>query len=164
MTFHNYNAKCFVALYKFSDRSKKSTIDCDRLLLEHKKRLKKALEHLKYSYEKVKSLPTSPQKINEQQLETWESFVMRFARLADIFIIQYLRTFILSKDPAFDGFVRDILDAAEKIHLIESADQWMGIRRLRNIISHEYKDADLEKHFKEIRDVTPLVIHETEKV
>jgi hypothetical protein len=65
------------------------------LLEDQKSRLIKALIHLEYSYNKVNQLPTEPAQLNEETLETWESFVARFSRVADIFLSKYLRTAVL---------------------------------------------------------------------
>jgi uncharacterized protein with HEPN domain len=56
--------------------------------------------------------------------------------------------------------MRDLLDKAEKMSLISSADEWMKIRELRNKIAHEYTREDLQKTFQGILLFTPFVLSE----
>ena len=95
--------------------------EIDRVSQEYAKKLKKALEHLRYSHNKVRRLPTDSSKLDEEQLETWESFSARFARVVDLFLTKYLRAVVLQDDPGFEGSLRDFVNQAEKIGLIGSA-------------------------------------------
>ena len=79
-----------------------------------KQKLLKALRHLEYSYKKVQNLPENIEKLDEEALETWESFAARFARVAEIFLTRYLRTVALLNDPGFSGTLRDLVNLAEK--------------------------------------------------
>lgn len=54
-------------------------------LAEEKNRLQKALDHLDYSFNKVKKLSTDPKQMDDETLEVWESFSARFGRVSDIF-------------------------------------------------------------------------------
>ena len=53
--------------------------------------LKKAIQHLEYSYHKVNQLPAHPDKLDEETLETWESFCARYSRVIDLFLMKYLK-------------------------------------------------------------------------
>jgi|CXWL01.1.fsa_nt_gi hypothetical protein len=132
--------------------------EIDHILLGHAQKLKKALEHLRYSHKKVRRLPADSAKLDEEQLETWESFSARFARVVDLFLTKYLRSRILKDDPGFEGTLRDFVNQAEKHGLIASADRWMAIRELRNITAHEYTDADLTDYFKKSRKLADEVL------
>lgn len=123
----------------------------DRLSQEYAKKLKKALEHLRYSRDKVRRLPTDASKLDEEQLETWESFSARFSRVVDLFLTKYLRAVVLQDDPGFEGSLRDFVNQAEKIGLIASAQRWMAIRELRNITAHEYAEEELSGYFEQAR-------------
>ncbi len=74
--------------------------------------------------------------------ECVEAFVSRFLRLQDTlgdkFIPQLLKA--LGEKPAA---VMDNLDTAERLEWIESADEWLAIRQLRNQMVHDYIE-DLE--------------------
>jgi len=109
----------------------------------------KALVHLEYSHAKVQSLPLLS--LDEEQLETWESYTSRFSRVVDLFLTKYLKARVLGEDPAFDGSLRDLCNAAEKKGWIDSADAWVALRELRNATAHEYADADLGAFFDRIR-------------
>jgi hypothetical protein len=127
-------------------------------LEDQKSRLIKALAHLKYSYNKVQHLSAQPAQLNEETLETWESFVARFSRVADIFLTKYLRTAVLLQDPGFIGSFRDFINQAEKLGLIENVERWLAIRELRNISAHEYTDKDLAEFLERLRNECPLLL------
>jgi hypothetical protein len=69
--------------------------------------------------------------------ERLDAFVSRFGRLQDTVGDKFLPTLLIAlaevPGPAIDN-----LDKAEKFGLIESADVWMQMRRLRNQMVHEY--------------------------
>ena len=73
-------------------------------------KLEKAISHLDYSYRNIDSSILQPEKMSEQELANWESLTARFSRVSEIFLQRYLRTWILSRDPGFEGSFRDILN------------------------------------------------------
>lgn len=129
-----------------------------------KQKLLKALAHLEYSYKKILSLPESPDLLNEETLETWESFSTRFARVTDVFLTKFLRAYVLQQDPGFSGSLRDFVNQAEKLGLVDNTISWMSIRELRNISAHEYTDKDLAMFFKRLKQETPLLLSIKEKL
>jgi hypothetical protein len=38
----------------------------------------------------------------------------------------------------------DILNSLEKLSIIESAEQWLGLREIRNLVTHEYSGNEQE--------------------
>ncbi len=130
----------------------------ETLLALRKRHLIKSLERLAFSYEKAKNLPLDPNNFDDQTLEVWESFAARFARASDIFLSQYLRTFVLLSDKGFQGSMRDYLNAAEKLGLIDDADAWMNVRELRNVFAHEYTEDELSHVFKRLLNECPRVL------
>ena len=132
--------------------------DYQSILLEHKSALLKSLSYLKYSYQKVQGLSMQLKEATPELLEAWEGFVARFARVTDIFVMKYLRIKILLDNPDFRGTLRDLLNQAEKMNLIEDARQWMRIRDLRNQATHEYSEKELEPYLQEIKDLIPIVL------
>lgn len=128
------------------------------LLENYRRDLLKALKHLDYSYLKVTKLPIDPTQMDEEILETWESFSARFSRVIDIFLSKYLRAKVLADDPGFSGTLRDFVDYAEKIALVDRAETWMELRKFRNLISHEYEEEELAKIFAEMRSRTAFII------
>lgn len=121
-------------------------------------KLEKSLKRLEYSYLKVKSLPVDVANMDDESLEVWESFTSRFSRTVDIFLTKYVRAMVLQDDPGFSGTVRDFADYAEKLGLLDSADQWMEFRGFRNLIVHDYQDEELGKNFEDLRQLTPIVL------
>lgn len=130
----------------------------DDILENQKNKLLKAIQHLEYSYNKVLKLPVEISELDEESLETWESFAARFCRVSDIFLAKYLKTTVLLNDPGFTGTLRDFMNQAEKIRLIEDVEAWMAIRELRNISAHDYTDKDLALFFKKLREETPQLL------
>jgi hypothetical protein len=136
----------------------------EKILEARKRQLNKALDRLSYSYKKVKNLTLKAEDFDDETLETWESFSARFARASDIFLSQYLRTYVLITDNGFQGTMRDFLDAAEKFGLIGDAKVWMEIRELRNISAHEYTEEDLAAVFKRLLKECPKLLSIQEKI
>ncbi len=120
--------------------------------------LLKALDHLDYSYQKVLVLPTNPAELDEETLETWESFAARFSRVVDIFLMRVLKAQIKFSDPGFDGTLRDYLNQAEKINLITDTAEWLMLRELRNIAAHEYNDKGLMDFLEKLRHYCPKLL------
>ncbi|MCF6255891.1 MAG: hypothetical protein L3K25_06265 [Gammaproteobacteria bacterium] len=69
--------------------------------------------------------------------ERVEAFVGRFGRLQDTLGDKLLPTLFIALGERSGAFI-DNLDRAEKLEFIDSADEWMGIRNLRNQMVHEY--------------------------
>ncbi len=136
----------------------------ENLLAVTRQKLIKALKHLEYSYHKIKDMPTDASLMNEENLETWESFAARFSRVSDIFLVRFIRAYILNTDPGFEGSLRDFVNLAEKAGLIDDAKAWMGIRELRNISSHDYSENDLSEFFKRLKNEAPRLLKIREKL
>ena len=120
--------------------------------------LSKALEYLDYSYAKITNLSDKPNELDQETLETWESFTARFARVADIFLAKYLRIRILQEDPAFRGTLRDFVNQGAKIGIISDVETWMTIRSLHNISAHEYSESELHTFFLQLKKYTPTLL------
>lgn len=123
-----------------------------------RKQLLKALEYLAYSFAKIQKLPENQNQLDAESLETWESFAARFSRVADIYLAKYMRLCILEDDPGFTGSFRDSMNRGEKLNLIDSVDDWMTIRSLRNLSVHEYADEDLTGYFQNLKQYTPKLL------
>lgn len=130
----------------------------EKLLNSSKQKLLKALSHLEYSYCKIMTLPHDVPTLDEETLATWESFCARFARVAEIFLTRYLRSYILYADPGFAGTLRDFVNQGEKLGIIDDARAWMSIRELRNIAAHDYSENDLTQVFIRLKNETPRLL------
>ena len=71
--------------------------------------------------------------------ERVEAFVGRFSRLQDS-LGDKLLPLLLSALGERPGAAIDNLDRAERLGLVESADDWLAMRKLRNQMVHEYID------------------------
>lgn len=122
---------------------------------EHLKALDKSLETLDYSYEKCSRIGEKDHYDLEEQ-ESYEALTSRFARTSDILTQKILKTlYILMQED-----IRSIIDGAnflEKLEVIESADDLLNIRELRNQIAHEYVDQDLPTLFSDILHHVPML-------
>lgn len=85
-----------------------------------------------FTVEQATSLETNP-----DLAERVEAFVSRFGRLQDT-AGDKLLPLILKALGEKSAAVIDNLDLAERLGLIESADEWMTMRSLRNQMIHEY--------------------------
>jgi hypothetical protein len=128
------------------------------LLTISQQKLLKALHHLEYSYKKIQKLPVEVTELDEESLETWESFSARFSRVADIFLTRFLRAYVLNNDPGFEGTLRDFVNQGEKLGVIDDARAWMSIRELRNIASNDYSESDLTHFFSRLKIETPRLL------
>src|SRR3989338_3182461 len=138
--------------------------DRKKNLEEYKQSILKSLKYLKQSYEEIQTLSLNLKNASSETLKSWESYVARFARVSDIFLMKYIRARILLEDPGFEGTFKDHLNKAEKLGLIEDAHQWMDIREVRNQATHEYTEKELEPYLKKIKELTPLVLAIEEKI
>jgi len=75
-----------------------------------------------------------------------------------MFMNRYIRLRVIHEDPAFAGTLRDRLNLAEKLKIIDDAKIWLEIRSLRNITGHEYSEDDLETFFENLLSHTPTLI------
>jgi len=128
------------------------------LLQEYCQKLQKALRYLAYSYNKALQLPMHFAELTEETLEVWESFAARFSRAADLFISKYIRIVVELKEPGFRGTTIDYLNQAEKIGLIDSAEGWVELRKLRNVTVHEYSDQAFDEYAKRLLALTPRLL------
>ncbi|MDD5226713.1 MAG: nucleotidyltransferase substrate binding protein [Candidatus Omnitrophica bacterium] len=128
------------------------------LKIKYAEQLKKAIRHLEYSYNKTKAFQMIAIENDEEVLEAWEGFSSRFALVVDLYTTKYLKSCILLQDPAFEGSYRDILDQAEKLRLIENAGDFMKMREIRNIHSHDYRDDKLQLFLNDLRTYAPLLL------
>ena len=95
---------------------------------------------------------------NQALAEQVDAFVGRYGRLQDTLGDKFLPRLleVLGEQPRV---LIDNLDKAEKFGWIESADQWMSARRLRNKMIHEYMEDHQEftRSLTEGHDFVPLL-------
>jgi uncharacterized protein with HEPN domain len=124
--------------------------------------LKNARDILQYSYDKC-SLIGVKTGLTYEEMESYEALTSRFARLSDIIIQKIFRFFdILNLEAT--GTVRDRINRAEKMGVIESADKFVEIRILRNDIAHEYKSETIYEIFEQVLEFTPILLKSVEGI
>lgn len=128
------------------------------LLADYKRKLLKALSHLDYSFKKIQNLSAEVKDLDEESLETWESYAARFSKVVDLFLTKFLNTAVLISDPGFEGTLRDFVNQGEKLNLVDSADAWMNLRELRNGIVHDYTEEELSAFFAKLKAEAPRVL------
>ena len=127
------------------------------LILENElKILSDATDVLVYSFNKCSKIGIKSG-YGPEELESFESFTGRFARLSDILIQKILRL-IDEIDLESQGTVRDRINRAEKKELICSSDLFVEIRMVRNDIAHEYLPQAIQEIFVKVLELTPALL------
>ena len=131
-------------------------------LLDAEIRLTKdARDVLVYSLEQCRNIGTRDPYTNGELTE-YEALTARFSRLSDILIQKLLRTLdtLELEEP---GTIRDRINRAEKRDLVQTAEDLIKIRTLRNEIVHEYLPEALQGLFREVLLLTPILLEITGK-
>jgi hypothetical protein len=76
---------------------------------------------------------------NPEGIDRLESFGAKFARMQDT-VVDKLLPALLEAAGEQPGAAIDNLNRAERLNLIDQADNWLTMRRLRNRLVHEYFD------------------------
>lgn len=79
---------------------------------------------------------------DEALAERVEAFVSRFGRLQDTLGDKVLPAWLSAHGERVSTFI-DNLDRAERLGLIDDAQAWLDMRRLRNLMVHDYIDDPL---------------------
>ena len=100
------------------------------------------LHYLKRCDARLFATPLTDERIrrwpdDDELAERVDAFVARFGRLQDTLGDKVLPAFLraMAETP---GAMLENLDRAEKLGLIQSADGWLALRKLRNRMIHEY--------------------------
>lgn len=136
--------------------------DTMQLFLEQElKVLNDAKEVLVYSFNKCSAIGIKESYLPEE-LESFESFTGRFARISDI-LIQKIFRLVDELDLDSQGTIRDRINRAEKKELIESSEVFIEIRIVRNDIAHEYLPEAIHDIFGKVLLLTPHLLEGVEK-
>ena len=122
------------------------------------RRVQKELRHLQTTDARLFIEPFSEEKAatlekDEDLAERVEAFVSRFGRLQDTIGDKLLPRYLDALGERPLAFI-DNLAKAERLGLIDSADHWLELRRLRNRMIHEYVE-DLRLLAKALQVSTP---------
>jgi hypothetical protein len=74
-----------------------------------------------------------------EKIKTIDTFIYRFIKLQDLMGEKLFKVFLDEIGEYKDNMsLLDILDKLEKFEIIQNASDWMGYRKLRNKLTHEY--------------------------
>ena len=131
------------------------------LLLKELKVLDDARDILVYSFNKCSAIGIK-ENYEPEELESFESYTGRFARLSDI-LIQKIFRLVDEMDLDTQGTIRDRINRAEKKELIASSDIFVEIRIVRNDIAHEYLPEAIRDIFGKVLSLTPHLLDGVER-
>jgi uncharacterized protein YutE (UPF0331/DUF86 family) len=132
-----------------------------RLLAEQLELARRAWDALEHTWSKL-----SPEHIGASDpdiQETLEALTARFARLEDILIKRVFRA-VVAVELADAERLLDVLGVTERLGLIDSTDQWIELKELRNSIVHEYELDDLSALRRRVYQATPILRQALEAV
>ena len=112
--------------------------------------VKKALGHLQYSYNSCLTIGLQ-ESYTDAELEKWEAFTARYARLSDI-ITQKVMNTILLVETGSTGSLLDKANFAEKLNWVIKAEDFRQLHFLRNYIAHEYLKQNTNDIFELVLD------------
>jgi hypothetical protein len=130
----------------------------------------KECRYLQQTDSRLFDIPITTERVAQLETESdlaerLDAFVGRFGRLQDTVGDKLLPALLsaLGESPAS---VIDNLDKAERLGLIQSADDWLAIRQLRNQMVHEYVEdaALLVNALQRSHEFVPVLIEVAEQM
>lgn len=115
--------------------------------------LQSALQSLLLSLHKCRQIGQKDDYTFEEQ-ESFDSLTSKFNRTSDLYTQKVLRTTWMLMHEAFVPFI-DMLNKAEKMGIVESADILIEIRDLRNQIAHEYIPQAIQELVPDVLELIP---------
>lgn len=134
--------------------------DQNKLLVENWDMLLKSLESLKMAAAKCTKIGQK-EKYSFEEEESFDSMTARFARATDIYTQKVLRSVWALMRESYLPFI-DFVNKAEKDGIIESAEEMLSIRELRNTIAHEYLPEALHELVFDVLKSHPMLLRNIE--
>lgn len=108
--------------------------ECDKHILRINSAYKKTSAILPLDANKYVAL-------TEDEIEHIDQYLFRFAKLQDTIGKRLFQAIFLSleEDVADVPFI-DLLNRLEKLNILDSKEQWLELRKIRNTLSHTYED------------------------
>mgnify|MGYP006439607751 FL=1 len=108
--------------------------ECDKHILRMNSAYKKIVASLPLDAE-------SYTKLNEDEVEHIDQYLFRFAQLQDAIGKRFFKVIFVSLEEDIEdiSFI-DLLNRLEKLNILDSAEQWLELRKIRNVLSHTYED------------------------
>lgn len=93
-----------------------------------------------------------------EEMEAFDSLTSKFSRTSDIFLQKIIRTLweLLHEDKMP---LIDVLNRAEKLEIIHSADSMLEIRDIRNQISHQYIPEAIQELVPDVINLSNALEH-----
>ncbi len=123
--------------------------------------LVKSTNLIQASYERCSKIGNK-QAYSPSELEAFEALTARYSRLSDL-LLQKVFRIIDTLELVNEGTLVDRINRAEKRNIINSAKEFTGLRLLRNTIVHEYEPDEYTRIFKDVLQVTPILLECVEK-
>ena len=134
------------------------------LLLAHWDLLQRSLKSLQQSRDKTHQL-LQQSEFSFEELESIDSLTSKFSRTSDIYLQKVLRSiWMLLREDTVP--LIDLLNRAEKLMIIVSAEELLQMRDIRHQIAHEYLPEAVPELAKEVVVMTTLLqknIEQTER-
>lgn len=118
--------------------------------------LNTSVETLQRSVDKCRLIAVKKDYTFEEQ-ESFDSLTSKFNRTSDLFTQKVIRTTWMLLHEPFAPFI-DMMNVCEKTGIICSANQLIGIRDMRNQITHEYIPDALRELVPEVMDMTMQLV------
>ena len=108
--------------------------ECDKHILRMNSAYKKIVASLPLDAE-------SYTKLNEDEVEHIDQYLFRFAKLQDGIGKRFFKVIFVSLEEDIEdiSFI-DLLNRLEKLNILDSTEQWLELRKIRNVLSHTYED------------------------
>ena len=115
-------------------RLQKIINECDKHILRMNSAYKKIVASLPLDAE-------SYTKLNEDEVEHIDQYLFRFAKLQDAIGKRFFKVIFVSLEEDIEdiSFI-DLLNRLEKLNILDSTEQWLELRKIRNVLSHTYED------------------------
>ena len=119
-------------------RLQKIINECDKHILRMNSAYKKIVASLPLDAE-------SYTKLNEDEVEHIDQYLFRFAKLQDAIGKRFFKVIFVSLEEDIEdiSFI-DLLNRLEKLNILDSTEQWLELRKIRNVLSHTYEDESEE--------------------
>ena len=132
------------------------TVILKNKLNEDIQRLQKAIKSFRKSFEICKRIGIKDEFSFEEE-ESFDSLTSKFSRISDVYIQKVLKTALLLKREDW-GSTIDMINKCEKISLINSAEDVLMIRDLRNSIVHEYAEDIIKEIYSDTLELSEKLI------
>jgi hypothetical protein len=124
--------------------------------------LDRSMQVLEYSYDKSKKIGKKKEYVIEE-LDIYEALTSRYARTADILTQKIIKNLFIIMQEEAKTFI-DRCNLAEKLSIVDDAQELFNIRKLRNDIAHEYCISDISEIFNDVLEYSEVLLRISKNV